>query len=217
MKTIAVIDDDVYISSLISTLLEKNGYRVIKGYSGTEALLLLEKERPDLLLLDLMLPGLSGEEVLSRSKDIPVIVVSAKDSPKDKVASLMGGAVDYVSKPFDNDELLARIALRLRENIKKEKRLFSKGFELDEESREIRYHNEPLPLTRTEYSILKQLMIMDGNTLTKSALLERISHDTPDCTENSLKQHVSNLRKKIEKLTGSDRIENIWGVGFRLM
>ena len=101
--------------------------------------------------------------------------------------------------------------------IKKEKRLYSKGFELDEESREIRYHNEPLPLTRTEYSILKQLMIMDGNTLTKSALLERISHDTPDCTENSLKQHVSNLRKKIEKLTGSDRIENIWGVGFRLM
>lgn len=90
MKTIAVIDDDVYISSLISTLLEKNGYRVIKGYSGTEALLLLEKERPDLLLLDLMLPGLSGDEVLSRTKDIPVIVVSAKDSPKDKVASLMG-------------------------------------------------------------------------------------------------------------------------------
>ena len=216
MKTIAVIDDDIYISSLISTLLEKNGYRVIKGYSGSEAILLLEKERPDLILLDLMLPGLSGEEVLSRIKETPVIVVSAKDSPKDKVASLMGGAVDYVSKPFDNDELLARIALRLRENIKKEKRLFSKGFELDEESREIRYHNEPLRLTRTEYSILKQLM-MDGNTLTKSALLERISHDTPDCTENSLKQHVSNLRKKIEKLTGSDRIENIWGVGFRLM
>ena len=106
---------------------------------------------------------------------------------------------------------------RTKATIEELKRLFSKGFELDEESREIRYHNEPLPLTRTEYSILKQLMIMDGNTLTKSALLERISHDTPDCTENSLKQHVSNLRKKIEKLTGSDRIENIWGVGFRLM
>ena len=94
MKTIAVIDDDIYISSLISTLLEKNGYRVIKGYSGSEALLLLEKERPDLILLDLMLPRLSGEEVLSRIKETPVIVVSAKDSPKDKVASLMGGAVD---------------------------------------------------------------------------------------------------------------------------
>ena len=217
MKTIAVIDDDIYISSLISTLLEKNGYRVIKGYSGSEALLLLEKERPDLILLDLMLPGLSGEEVLSRIKEIPVIVVSAKDSPKDKVASLMGGAVDYVSKPFDNDEFLARITVRLRENEKKEKRLSSKGFELDEESREIRYKGEPLHLTRTEYSILKQLIIMDGSTITKSALLDRIFYDTPDCTESSLKQHVSNLRKKIVSLTGSDKIENVWGVGFRLI
>ena len=93
MKTIVVIDDDIYISSLISILLEKNGYRVIKGYSGTEALLLLEKERPDLVLLDLMLPGISGEEVLSKIKGIPVIVISAKDSPKDKVSSLLGGAV----------------------------------------------------------------------------------------------------------------------------
>ena len=127
MRTIALIDDDIYISSLVSTLLEKNGYRVIKGYSGTEALLLLEKERPDLLLLDLMLPGLSGEEVLSKVKDIPVIVVSAKDSHKEKVNSLLGGAVDYVQKPFDNDDLLARISLRLGANTKKDGRLSSEG------------------------------------------------------------------------------------------
>lgn len=217
MKTIAVIDDDIYISNLVTTLLRKNGYRVINGYSGTEALLLLDKERPDLVLLDLMLPGISGEEVLSKVKDIPVIVVSAKDSPKDKVSSLLGGAVDYISKPFDNDELLARIAIRIRENIKKERRLYSKGFVLDEESREIEYKDEKLRLTRTEYSILKQLIIMDGSTITKSALLERISYDTPDCTENSLKQHVSNLRKKIESVAGVDKIDNIWGVGFRLI
>ena len=136
MRTIALIDDDIYISSLVSTLLEKNGYRVIKGYSGTEALLLLEKERPDLLLLDLMLPGLSGEEVLSKVKDIPVIVVSAKDCPKDRVNSLLGGAVDYVQK------LLAIISLRLRENTKKDRRLYSKGFMLDEESREVEYEGE---------------------------------------------------------------------------
>ena len=136
MRTIALIDDDIYISSLVSTLLEKNGYRVIKGYSGTEALLLLEKERPDFLLLDLMLPGLSGEEVLSKVKDIPVIVVSAKDSPKDRVNSLLGGAVDYVQK------LLAIISLRLRENTKKDRRLYSKGFMLDEESREVEYEGE---------------------------------------------------------------------------
>ena len=217
MKTIAVIDDDEYISSFLSTLLEKNGYRVLKGYSGTEALLLIEKELPDLMLLDLMLPGLSGEEVLKRVKDIPVIVLSAKNTPKDKVDSLQCGAVDYVTKPFDSEELLLRIALRLREISTKEKKLSSKGFELSEESKEIKYKGETLRLTRTEYSILKQLMIMDGSTITKSSLLERISFDTPDCTESSLKQHISNLRKKVEKVTGYSAIENIWGVGFRLV
>ena len=217
MKTIVVIDDDIYISSLISILLEKNGYRVIKGYSGTEALLLLEKERPDLVLLDLMLPGISGEEVLSKIKGIPVIVISAKDSPKDKVSSLLGGAVDYISKPFDNDELLARIALRLRESVRKENVLCSKGFTLDDGSKEIKYKGHILKLTRTEYSILKQLIIMDGTTITKSSLLNKISLDTPDCTENSLKQHVSNLKKKIEDVSGEVKIENIWGVGFRLI
>ena len=217
MKTIVVIDDDIYISSLISILLEKNGYRVIKGYSGTEALLLLEKERPDLVLLDLMLPGISGEEVLSKIKGIPVIVISAKDSPKDKVSSLLGGAVDYISKPFDNDELLARITLRLRESVRKENVLCSKGFTLDDSSKEIKYKGHILKLTRTEYSILKQLIIMDGTTITKSSLLNKISLDTPDCTENSLKQHVSNLKKKIEDVSGEVKIENIWGVGFRLI
>ena len=217
MKTIVVIDDDIYISSLISILLEKNGYRVIKGYSGTEALLLLEKERPDLVLLDLMLPGISGEEVLSKIKGIPVIVISAKNSPKDKVSSLLGGAVDYISKPFDNDELLARITLRLRESVRKENVLCSKGFTLDDSSKEIKYKDHILKLTRTEYAILKELIIKDGSTITKSALLERISYDTPDCTENSLKQHVSNLRKKIEGVASSDRIESVWGVGFRLI
>ena len=217
MKTIVVIDDDIYISSLISILLEKNGYRVIKGYSGTEALLLLEKERPDLVLLDLMLPGISGEEVLSKIKGIPVIVISAKDSPKDKVSSLLGGAVDYISKPFDNDELLARITLRLRESVRKENVLCSKGFTLDDSSKEIKYKGHILQLTRTEYSILKQLIIMDGTTITKSSLLNKISLDTPDCTENSLKQHVSNLKRKIEDVFGEVKIENIWGVGFRLI
>lgn len=217
MKTIVVIDDDIYISSLISILLEKNGYRVIKGYSGTEALLLLEKERPDLVLLDLMLPGISGEEVLSKIKGIPVIVISAKDSPKDKVSSLLGGAVDYISKPFDNDELLARITLRLRESVRKENVLCSKGFTLDDGSKEIKYKGHILKLTRTEYSILKQLIIMDGTTITKSSLLNKISLDTPDCTENSLKQHVSNLKKKIEDVSGEVKIENIWGVGFKLI
>ena len=118
MKTIAVIDDDIHIGNLLEEVLSGAGYRVLRAYSGTEAVYLLSESRPDLILLDLMLPGLSGEEVLPRAKDIPVIVVSAKVDVRDKVNLLLGGAVDYVTKPFNTEELLARIAVNLRKSKK---------------------------------------------------------------------------------------------------
>ena len=114
MKTIAVIDDDVHIGNVLTELLNREGYDVLRAYSGTEALLLLERNRPDLILLDLMLPGLSGEEVLPRIQGIPTIVVSARADVQDKVNLLLGGAADYITKPFDTAELLARIAVQLR-------------------------------------------------------------------------------------------------------
>ena len=116
MKTIAVIDDDIHIGNVLEELLQREGYAVIRAYSGTEAVLLLERQRPDLVLLDLMLPGLSGEEVLAKIEGIPVMVVSAKVGVEDKVSLLLGGAADYITKPFDSRELLARIAVRLRES-----------------------------------------------------------------------------------------------------
>lgn len=115
MQTILIIDDDTVIGDLEQEVLERAGYAVLRVYSGTEALLLLKGSRPDLILLDLMLPGLSGEEVLPKIQDIPVIVVSAKASVRDKVGLLLGGAVDYLTKPFDTKELLARVMVRLRE------------------------------------------------------------------------------------------------------
>lgn len=115
MKTIAVIDDDIHIGNVLEELLQREGYAVIRAYSGTEAVLLLERQRPDLVLLDLMLPGLSGEEVLAKIEGIPVMVVSAKVGVEDKVNLLLNGAVDYITKPFDSRELLARVAVRLRE------------------------------------------------------------------------------------------------------
>ena len=105
MTTIAVIEDDTYIGSLLEETLTQEGYGVMRAYSGTEALLLLEKRHPDLILLDLMLPGLSGEELLPRLKDTPVIVLSAKAGIDDKVKLLTEGAVDYITKPFDIREL----------------------------------------------------------------------------------------------------------------
>lgn len=139
MQTILIIDDAA-IGNLEQEVLERAGYAVLRAYSGTEALLLLKDSHPDLVLLDLMLPGLSGEEVLPQLQGISVIVVSAKTAVQDKV----------------------------------------------------------------------------GLLLAKSVLLDRIGADTPDCTEGSLKTHISNLRGKLRDATGKDHIEAVWGIGFRL-
>ena len=112
MKRILIIDDDVYIGNMLEQALIKEGYGVERAYSGTEALLLLSRSRPDLALLDLMLPGLSGEEVLPKLKGIPVIIISAKIEVEAKVNLLLSGAADYITKPFHLKELLARIAVR---------------------------------------------------------------------------------------------------------
>ena len=114
MSTILIVDDDVCIGDMLEEILTKEGYRTARAYSGTEALMYLSSARPDLILLDLMLPGLSGEELLPLIKDIPVIVVSAKAETSDKVGLLLGGACDYITKPFDTAELLARITVQLR-------------------------------------------------------------------------------------------------------
>ena len=123
MKTIAIIDDDIHIEDMLTEVLSQKGYSVLRAYSGTEALYLLENYCPDLVLLDLMLPGLSGEEVLPHIQNIPVIVISAKIDVDSKVDLLMSGAADYLTKPFDTKELVARIAVQLRkaENDNKSK------------------------------------------------------------------------------------------------
>lgn len=216
MKTIAVIDDDVHIGNVLTELLNREGYDVLRAYSGTEALLLLERNRPDLILLDLMLPGLSGEEVLPRIQGIPTIVVSAKVDVQDKVNLLLGGAADYITKPFDTAELLARIAVQLRKTERLGENLTVGDLSLDPISMGISVKGTAVHLTRTEYAILKLLMANPNQVISKSVLLDRISMDTPDCTERSLKQHISNLRKKLLDTSGEDCIETVWGIGFKL-
>lgn len=218
MKIIAIIDDDIHIGNMLEEILNREGYRTLRAYSGTEALLLLERERPALILLDLMLPGLSGEEVLKKISGIPVIVLSAKADIQDKVSLLLGGAADYMTKPFDTRELLARIAVQLRNAAAVSSGLFTFGtLSLDTESRAVSLEGTPVHLTKTEYAILKLLIQNPGQVLTRSLLLERISLDTPDCTESSLKIHVSNLRKKLKQIDETDHIEAVWGIGFRLI
>lgn len=217
MKTIAIIDDDIYIGDMLEDLLHREGYATLRAYSGTEALYLLENHRPDLVLLDLMLPGLSGEEVLSHIEGVPVLVLSAKADVAGKVRLLLDGAADYITKPFDPNELLARIVVALRKSAgEKTGILEHDGLRLDTNSHELSAQGVPVKLTKTEFAILKLLLQNPEKAIAKSVLLERIALDTPDCTESSLKQHVSNLRKKLREASGRNYIEAVWGIGFRL-
>lgn len=218
MKNILIIDDDIYIGNMLEELLTKEGYGVSRAYSGTEALFVLSQSRPDLVLLDLMLPGLNGEEVLPRIKGIPVIIMSAKADIDNKVDLLLGGAADYVTKPFNTRELLARIAVQLRNAVipLAASTLVFDDITLNMDTRIVSCGASEIKLTRTEYAILKLLMQNPTQIITKSRLLEHISEDTPDCTESSLKTHISHLRAKLRKVRDKEYIEAVWGIGFKM-
>lgn len=218
MNNIMIIDDDINIGDALETALVQVGYGVSRAYSGTEAVLMLSSLRPDLVLLDLMLPGLSGEEVLPLIKGIPVIVISAKADVDSKVNLLTDGAVDYVTKPFHIAELLARIAAHLRSlSENRDSRIMRfDNITLDADNCEVRIDGAQVRLTKTEYAILKILMQNQTRIVSKSTILNEIFEDTPDCTESSLKTHISHLRSKLSEIGGRDYIETVWGIGFRL-
>lgn len=214
-ETIAVIDDDIHINNMLRELLERENYTVCSAFSGGEALAMLENNSVDLVLLDLMMPGLSGERVLPKIKNIPVIVMSAKADVESKVDLLMSGAADYITKPFDTKELLARIKVQLRRSANVEVLEYD-GLELDTTLRETRFSGNSAKLTRTEFAILRVLMENPKSVITKQQLLDRISEHTPDCMESSLKVHISNLRRKLREISGREFIEAVWGIGFKL-
>lgn len=218
MKNILIVEDNVDIHNLISEILEKENYNIFNSYSGTEALLLLEKEKIDLILLDLMLPGINGEEIIKKIRNIPIIVISAKTSYEDKINVLLDGANDYITKPFNAEELLARVKVQLRIKEEKQENLELKYKEmfLDEYSHTLYINDNQIYLTKTEYAILKQLLLNPKQVVTKSKILDLISVDTLDCDENSLKVHISNIRKKIKKVTDTEYIEAVWGIGYKI-
>lgn len=249
-KTIAIIEDDVHIGDIIEESLRREGYQTCRAYSGTEAQYLLAARgagrKPDLILLDLMLPGMTGEALLPQIRDIPVIVISAKVGVDDKVEALLCGAADYITKPFAIKELLARITVQLRKCDASAKagktepdrqnddgKLTAGTLTLDLVLREVssqrhadtdvaagadtEVKNTAVRLTRTEFAILRLLMQNAGQVFSKPAILDSISADTPDCTDSSLKQHISNLRRKLAEIGAGDCIEAVWGIGFRLM
>lgn len=215
MKTILIVEDDSSIHKILEEILINENYNILNAYSGTEALMLIEKNNIDLILLDLMIPGLSGEELISKINHLPIIVISAKINTEDKVSCLLSGANDYITKPFDKSELLARIKVQLRMNSSN-KDLEYKELKLLSDNHTLCINENKVNLTKTEYAILKQLLINIKEVVTKNRLLDLISLDTEDCNEESLRVHISNLRRKIRKHTDIEYIESVWGIGFKI-
>ena len=222
--TILIIEDDARINEMLSLLLRRSGYRTISAFSGTEGVL-AHSEEVDLILLDLMLPGMRGEEAIGKLKaknDVPVIVLSAIPDTGKKVDLFSLGADDYMTKPIDNEELLARISARLRSSRAGDapspdaQELSYHGLTLQPLSAQVFVDGSPVKLTRTELAILRLLMLHPEQVVPKLTILERISEDTPDCTEDSLKIHVHNIRRKLKTVTDREYIESVWGIGFML-
>ncbi len=217
MKKILVVEDDNTIHKLIEETLKKENYLVKNAYSGTEALTIIKNDNIDLILLDLMLPGIDVEDIIKKiNKTIPIIVISAKTSPIDKAKVLLDGANDYITKPFEKIELLARIKVQLRISNNQNKNLKYGDIELLKDNKTMEINKNKISLTRTEYTIMRELILAPNKVVTKTRLLDLISINAENCDENSLKVHISNIRKKIRKNTQEEYIEAIWGIGYKI-
>ncbi len=226
MSTVLIIEDDNDINGMLSKLLWNNGYKTKSAYSGTEGVL-LHGEDVDLVLLDLMLPGKSGEQIIGELKEkhnVPVIVMSALSDVGKKLDLFELGASDYVTKPFDNAELLARIRVRLAEakrggapDAGSIKTLKFGDIELDTEAHRAYCKGEEIELSAQEYKLLSTLMENPRRTYTKSMLFELVWDDENVGDDNTLNVHISKIRKKLKKADpDAEYIETIWGVGYRM-
>lgn len=224
-QRILVIEDDSDINDLLKRILSGAGYDVLQSYSGTEALLLLKTATPDLILSDLMLPGMSGEQVLAKLRgepgsDIPVIILSAKDGITDKVGLLDGGADDYITKPFAPDEVLARVrvVLRRRKKSAPEEALVCKNIAVYPELRRVEVCGQELTLTAIEFDLLLTLMRSPGKVFSRERLYEEVWKDGYYGTDHTVNVHVSNLRKKLKEADPDEEyIQSVYGIGFRLV
>lgn len=221
MTKILIVEDDIYISDMIKELLG-DLYDVDTAYSGTEAVMCVERNEYSLILLDLMLPGLTGEEVLERIRvfsDVPVIAVSAKDDKNTKVSLLRGGVDDFIGKPFDNDELLARIEALLRRNSSAAPTdiLEFKGIRLNRTTFEVMLNGKPVILTKREYMILELLMSNPKKIFTKNNIFESVWNEQFLGEDNAVNVHISNLRSKLGRIDPDGAyIQTVWGIGFKM-
>jgi DNA-binding response OmpR family regulator len=221
-KTILVVDDKASLRKMVDEYLTGQGFRVVTATNGQEALFVAREEKPDLILLDIMMPEMDGYEfirVFSRESETPIILLTAKLEESDKVVGLELGADDYVTKPFGMRELLARIRAVLRraaKSVPPAEVLCAADVILDKGTRAVSIGDRPVSLTPTEFDLLTELMSAPGRVLSRSTLLEAVQGVAIDSMERAINVHVSNLRAKIEPDPDQPRyIETVFGVGYR--
>lgn len=221
MSEILIIEDDTYINNLIFKALTKEGYSCRQAFSGTEGLLYAKSEEFSLVVLDLMLPGINGEQLLPKLKnelDIPVIVLSAKDSLDSKIDLLNAGAEDYMTKPFEIEELIARIGVQLRRSLgaKNTKQLSHKNLVLNLEEMSAEINGNIISFTKHEYKILELLIGNPNRVFTKQDIYDYAWEDIYIGEDKTVNMHISNIRKKLKAVTDEEYIETVWGIGFKL-
>lgn len=223
MDKILIIEDSKDVNLMLAETLNYAGYNVKSAYTGIDGMNEAKKEKYDLILLDIMLPYKSGDEILKELRtfsDVPVIIISAKDMVSTKIDLLKLGADDYITKPFDLGEVSARVASTLRRFHKQEKInsvLKYKDMLLDSNTKQITVNGKELDLTAKEYLILELLMQNLGKVFSKANMYESIWKEEYLGDDNAIKTHMSNLRNKLKKANpNGEYIETVWGLGYRL-
>ncbi len=221
MATILIIEDDTAIHSLIKEALNLHDFQTLSAYSGTEGKLLFEQHQVDLVLLDLMLPGMNGEEFLKeirQNSSVPVIVISAKNDQESKLELLTNGADDYLIKPFDIKELLARIGIQLRHaakaSVSQMKEIHYKNIRVNIDTREVIINDQALHLTGREYAILLLFLENPQKVFSRANIYESVWNEPFFDSDKTINMHISNLRNKLNR-GETNYIKTIWGIGFK--
>lgn len=219
---ILVVDDEPKVARLARDYLEKNGFRVLTAADGQSALATARREKPDLVILDLMLPQIDGREVcriLRRESDVPIIMLTALSEEIDQVTGLEIGADDYITKPFSVRALVARVRALLRRThgeVKSPAIVRVGGLEIDTKKHTVTYKGDPFKLTPNEFKLLQLLVSRPGQTLTREQLLNDL-HGAASSTDRSVDSHIKNLRRKLEDVSGETMIETVYGIGYRFV
>lgn len=221
MSSILIIEDDPDINNLIADAFSQNGYCCTQAFSGSEGLLRLKSAEFSLILLDLMLPAISGEQLIKKIKpqiSTPIIIISAKDELDCKIDLLNLGADDYITKPFEIKELLARAAVQIRRNSTsfEGNSLSHNGLTLNKETYQVTLNNNEISLTRQEFKILELLLSFPHKVFSKQDIYDYAWDDYYIGEDKTINVHISNIRQKLKKFSDIEYIETVWGVGFKL-